>query len=233
MPVIGARVSGRQWAWSLGKCPFCRTESVIRIEEAIQTIYINFVPVIRSKIGCMCRCDLCKRLLTEELPEFYAVRDAWRPSDGIPSLAAQLGVDDTVIEPYGDIQRRSVLSAATESSEIAAMGIVSGLTLGCLLGALAGGMIGYFFLNGRLRGVDWLASVFFGLFGGLVLGGVSGASLAAVWNRRAIPFKLIHAAISEYHMDADKFVECAQTYPTRIRRAAERARDVELLAAVR
>jgi hypothetical protein len=218
----------RPFAWTLGVCPYCQLAVPIRVDEVFQQVAIYFVPIISTSEGFQCHCSLCDRMIWAGLPEHRIPRAEWTPESGIVALGERLKVPapNQGIDEHGI---HSLLTAITQSTLLNSLDISFGLTSGCILGALTGAVVGYFKLPQFLPQMDQLGCVFAGILGGLLFGGLTGATSDAVRQRRSIPFQRIKAAILNFSIAPELIIRMADAYPLRIRSAALRARDAAIL----
>jgi len=215
----------RPFGWTIGPCPYCNAVTAGRIDEIIQQIAIYFIPVYSNRVGYQCRCDLCERALADFLPEKRLALNEWDHSLGLPHIAAKLAVTPPHAPNEPDAMIDSMLSSITERTTFNSLEISRGLTSGCILGAVAGSALGYAVLPRYLDQMDLLGCIFTGILGGLIAGGIVGASISALIQRSSLPYQRIKCGIQNYRLDAGRVAELAKEYPSRIRTAALRARD--------
>jgi hypothetical protein len=201
----------------------------IRIEEVVQRVSVYFIPVYNSIVGYQGKCDLCERVLVDGLLEHRVPFHEWKPSDGIPRLAEMMKLPPPPNARNSDVIIHSLLSAEADRTTLNSLDISFGLTTGCILGAVIGAAVGYFILPNYLRDLDMLGCIFMGILGGLVTGGILGASLAALVRRKSLPYEKFKTAIDHYALDSDMISRAADGFPMRIRNAARRARDTAAL----
>src|SRR5438067_1001603 len=89
---FGTKLEYRPTGWSLGHCPACQQEGVVRLEEVIEVYSINgLIPLSRSPCGEIARCDLCDRRV-DEVSDWSGVRlEEWHPVEGLSALLSKLG----------------------------------------------------------------------------------------------------------------------------------------------
>ena len=220
----------RPFAWTIGTCPHCSAVNAVRIDELAQQFAVYFVPIYSSTVGYQCKCDLCQRPLADVLPEKRLALAEWNYSLGLPYIAEKIGLPPPPRPEDGDAVINSMLSSVTESTRINSLDVSLGLTTGCILGALIGAVIGYTILPKCLIQMDALGCIFAGILGGLLLGGIIGASVATFVRRQSLAYQLISAAMKNYSLSGERIVSLAEKYPLRVRGAALRARDAALLA---
>jgi bacterioferritin-associated ferredoxin len=215
----------RPFGWTIGPCPYCNAVTAGRIDEVVQQIALYFIPVYSTRVGYQCRCDLCERPLADFLPEKRLALNEWDHSLGLPQIAVKLGVPPPPEPSDPDLMIDSMLSSIAERTTLNALDISLGLTSGCILGAIAGCALGYTVLPRYLNQMDLLGCIFAGILGGLIVGGVLGASISAYIQRSSLPYEQVNAAFRNYRLDPEKIVRIAEKYPMRVYKAVLRARD--------
>ena len=228
--LISWKTVHRPHAWTIGMCPYCSAVNAIRVDEIADQIAIYFVPVISTANGHVCKCDLCQRPIANQLPDKRLALAEWDHSLGLIHLSQKLGLPTPPQPADPESRIESLLSSVTESTKLDTLDISYGLTTGGILGVLIGAAIGYMVLPANLRQLDALGCLFAGILGGLLIGGIFGASVAAVLRKRSVPFQLISAALKNYSLNSDRTVQLAEKYPRRVRSGAIRARDAVSLA---
>ena len=219
----------RSFGWTIGPCPYCNAVTAGRIDELIHQIDVCFIPVLSTVVGYQCKCDLCERPLADFLPEKRLSSGEWNHSLGLHQIATKLGLPSPPQTTEADVMIDSLLSSVTDSTTLNALDISFGLTTGGIIGAITGIGLGYVVLPKFLDQTDLFGCVFIGILGGLVLGGVIGASIAALTRRSSVPFQKINSAVEHYALDTSKLLQIAKRYPARIQNAALRVRDLAAL----
>jgi hypothetical protein len=66
--------------WSLGYCDSCQQEGVVRLEQVVQTLYLNgIIPLSKKDKGRVAKCDFCRRSVEDVYDWDGIARDEWSP----------------------------------------------------------------------------------------------------------------------------------------------------------
>jgi hypothetical protein len=212
----------KQRGWSFGRCPDCRGDGPVRIEEVLMKVW--FGPFLIDKCTYpQARCDFCERDLDDFPTKYLVAINDWRRSDKADQLADLLGLRPT--SPSASVYQRHYallwgIQLRTSLSEI-------DLRNGMIIGIFVGGTICTGL--GAAIGAQWpgefvWAAIAVGLLSGLTLGPAVGGWVSLKWQQRIHGFALLRAAFQRYPLDCKLLREVAdkQKMTRRIRRLTRR-----------
>lgn len=218
----------RQFAWSVGYCPYCEQLEAIRVEEVQIQTSLFLIPVHWEVLGESARCDFCGRAIDPSVIAIDQIaQDEWHPAEGIDVLMDNYTLPEDSDLPEVNSKRRlnSLLSAAQEASSISNLDVTFGATTGPLLGAPICLALGYLLHSSKLIRGDLeqmlLVSILVGVIGGMPFG----ALVHALIKRSKVAHRRINIARENYGIDIDLLEDLSQEYNRLVKRTVVALRD--------
>ena len=218
----------RQTGWSIGFCSSCKQPGPARVDDVIEVVSINLLPISRSIIGKIQRCDFCERPVDSVATKRSVDVGEWSHDQGQTALAELVAPAwKGKVSARASQQRLiSLLSAAQARSTMNNVDVVPGLTVGLLVGIAIAVFAVMKMASARepqpagvappvrVQEALWILGP---PLIGLILGGFVNVLHAA----RRIPLQMIEAACRGYEVDYRELRELAPHYAARVRRAVE------------
>ena len=220
------RTIPKQRGWSFGRCPDCRGDGAVRIEEVLVVVW--FGPLLMDKSTYQqARCDFCECALEDFPTKFLVGLDDWHRRQGADRLAELLGIRP----PYSvvSIYRRhyALLWGIQIRTSLSAIDLRNGMIIGIFTGGAVGAALGWA-VGVQLPGeFDVWPAIAVGLLSGLLLGPAVGGWLSLKWQQRIQGFALLRAANQRYSLDCKLLQHVAhnEKMSSRIRRLTRRFAD--------
>jgi hypothetical protein len=208
-----------QTAWSVDYCKFCDRFEAFRLGEKHERVALYGVPVSRE-VYRVALCDCCRQRSKLSNHASIIPFDEWQPTEGIRSLFEKCAPHLLPHLPTlrGDDELKSLLTVARRRSTQITVG--PGAFVGLLVGLAAMTPVALVMtLIAHLEPVGFVW--FLTLSAGMLLGAVVGGIVSAVAKKRTKARGILAEACAKYGLDPVRLASAADSFPRRIRLAAE------------
>ncbi|MFO0929863.1 MAG: hypothetical protein U0736_23030 [Gemmataceae bacterium] len=217
----------RPIAWSVGYCPTCEMDAVVRIDRVTEVTYLNdLIPLARKQRGEVARCDFCDRSVTTVHDWEGVAKNDWSAEkDGIDVLLELIGRTDLTLPPPDDTRLHALLSAVDRSTSLTRQEIGgAGPIIGILLGLATVIPLALVTQQAQWLGarVNQEQAAILGTVIGLVGGLIVGATVEHFVRRDRTAVRRFEAAHVKYAVDLYRLEELAEGYSKRVRRAVRK-----------
>jgi hypothetical protein len=211
----------RQTAWSVGYCTSCDRFEAFRLGEKEEIARVSGIRVSRETYR-RAFCDCCGRRGKPSEEALILPFQDWQPTDGVRSLfkksAPHLLINVPTLRADGELH--ALLTVVQHGSALHSVELGRGAVIGLLLGMAA--FVPVAISLTQVVGVEpvsfvWVVTM---VAGGMV-GAICGAIVSAIRKGARTAHERIIEAYHKYELDPMKLAAAADSFPRRIRNAAE------------